>query len=187
MSGTSVIGNRARGALVQCRRAVIDSCIFENNTGPAISITTDAYYWWESSGTSDVTVSNCNISGANKGAAHSYAALSIFAEVGSLQSGPPLPGSAGVHTDVTLTKNNISDTDASAVYIGSTTGCMVYKNTFSAVCLAPNSGYPNGNSALHIESSDAIHVTQNVLVGPTPIGWAMNNSTNVVVSGNFGF
>jgi hypothetical protein len=131
--GVTVSGNRARGFLVQNHDALIRDCTFDGCTGPAINITTDNHVFHEATGPQNVTVRDCTITGVNKGAAQGAAAVDIFAEAG----GSPVISPAGVIEDVTIQGCTFSDTDRSAIRVASTRDCLVTRNSFSDISLAP--------------------------------------------------
>ena len=139
--------NRARGMLIQTRDVIIEDCDFEDVSGAALHITSDANYWWEGFGVRDVIIRNNRFRNCNFGAARRSAVIDVFAEVGKSLAG------AGVHQNIIIENNIISDADGAAVHIGSTDGAIIRNNTVTD---------PKG-PAIIIANSRNIEVTGNRL------------------------
>ncbi|MCX5647626.1 MAG: right-handed parallel beta-helix repeat-containing protein, partial [Planctomycetota bacterium] len=115
--------NRARGMLVQTRDVVIEDCDFEDISGAALHICSDANYWWEGLGTRNVTIRGSRFSRCNFGAARRAGVIDLFAEVGPRLAGP------GVHRGIVIENNTIADADGAAIHVGCADGVVLRGNT----------------------------------------------------------
>ena len=90
-------GNRARGFLIQTRNyALIENCLFKDNTMMPILIENDNNYWFEGAGTSNLVIRNCRFINANT---WGYSTAAICAR-SSVSAGTPKIG--GVHDNITI-------------------------------------------------------------------------------------
>ncbi len=89
--------NRARGFLIQTRKsALIEGCVFKDNTMMPILIENDNNYWFEGAGTSNLTIRNCRFINANTWKLSSAA---IYARA-TVSGGTPKVG--GVHDNISV-------------------------------------------------------------------------------------
>jgi polygalacturonase len=182
-----VIGNRARGFLVQTRDAVIENNTFRHSQASGINVTTDFDHWTESIGTRKIVIRGNTFEDLNKGAEWHAGVISIFADVKGRGGGAP-----GVHRDILIEKNTIRDTDGAAVYVGSADGVVIRDNVIEKCCLDP--GKPARAAAIYLENSRNVTITGNRLAGdrspqmkePVTIGPGCEADT-VKVEGNEGF
>ena len=63
---SSFRNNRARGILVKTSNVLIDSCVFENNLGPAVQAYPDGCFWFESGAFKNWTMRNSTVANANR-------------------------------------------------------------------------------------------------------------------------
>ena len=63
---SSFRNNRARGILVKTSNVLIDSCVFENNLGPAVQAYPDGCFWFESGAFKNWTIRNSTVVNANR-------------------------------------------------------------------------------------------------------------------------
>jgi parallel beta-helix repeat protein len=149
INDSEVRGNRARGFLLQSRDVKVSGCTFSDTSGPAIQVCADADEWWESLGSRDVTITDCDFFRCNFGIARRSAALEVFASLKNNQ-----PAAAGVHqrllvtgntftnntghaisvssaSDVTLENNRIAGGDKTAIRVAASTNVRIIKNDSS--------------------------------------------------------
>ncbi len=120
----TVRANRARGMLIQSRDVQVTECLFEDISGAALHIASDADYWWEGLGVRDVTIRANTFRRCNYGAARRKAAIDIFSDLKGRQS------AAGVHRGVRVVDNVVEEIDGAALYVGSVDGVVVTGNRF---------------------------------------------------------
>ncbi len=125
ISRCTVRANRARGMLIQSRQVLVEDCLFEDVSGAALHIASDADYWWEGLAVRDVTIRGNHFRRCNYGAARRKAVIDIFSDLkGGRQSG------AGVHREVRIIDNTLEDADGAALHVGSADGVEVLGNRF---------------------------------------------------------
>lgn len=146
ITNSVVRGNRARGFLLQSRDVKVDRCKFEDVSGPGIQVCADADEWWESLGTRDVSITDCDFTRCNFGIAKRSAALEVFASLKNNQSAAPgahqrllITGntftnntghaiSVSSANDVTLENNRIAGGDKTAIRVAASTNVRIIKN-----------------------------------------------------------
>jgi hypothetical protein len=146
--------NRARGMLIQTRNVSLEDCDFEDVSGAALHICSDANYWWEGLGSRNVGIQGNRFKRCNFGAARRAAVLDIFAEVGPRLAGP------GVHQDVKLARNVFEDADGAAIHVGCADQVVVEGNTFWR---------PKGPAVIIANSRNVIVAGNRLSEGAAPI------------------
>jgi hypothetical protein len=145
ISGVQVHRNRARGFLLQSQDVIVEHCNIFNPTGIGIFVTMDVNYWFESGQGKDVILRNNTIVGANK---HLLREGAITVKCGHDAGGTDYP--AGVHRNIKILYNTISDTVNSGIYVCSTDGLEIRGNTIAHASQKPS--LVNGNYALYIKN-----------------------------------
>ncbi len=121
--------HRARGILIQAPLGVVENNIIRDVTMQGMHLTTDAKFFFESTGLSDVVVRGNAITGVGYGSweidSHGphMAAISLIGDVAAGIS------PHHVHENVVIEDNTITDTPALAILVGSANGVTVQGNT----------------------------------------------------------
>ena len=155
-----VIGNRARGFLIQTRDAVIEGNTFCHSQSTGINVTTDFDYWTESIGTRRIVIRNNTFEDLNKGATWHPGVISVFADLKG-----PTHAAPGVHRDLLIEHNTIRDTDGAAVFVSAADGVVIRANHIADCCKNP--GKPQATAAVYIQNSRNVLITANRLA-PAP-------------------
>ena len=153
-----VIGNRARGFLIQTRDVIIENNSFRYNQASGINVTTDYDHWTESIGTRKIVIRNNIFEDNNNGANWHSGIISIFADVKGGEASP------GVHQDILIEKNTFRNSDGGAVFVDAADGVVIRDNTIENVCRDPSR---TGRKAIvFVQNSRNVTISGNKLVGP---------------------
>ena len=121
--------HRARGMLIQAPLGLVENNVIRDVTMQGMHLTTDAKFFFESTGLGDVVVRGNTISGVGYGSWEIYgdgrhmAAISLIGDVAAGIT------SHHVHQNVVIEDNTITDTPALAILVGSANGVTVQGNT----------------------------------------------------------
>ncbi len=146
ITNSAVLGNRARGFLLQSRDVKVNNCKFQDVSGPAIQVCADADEWWESLGSRDVTITDCDITRCNFGIARRSAALEVFASLKNNQPAPP-----GVHQRLNITGNTFSDNTGHAIALSSANDVTIENNTITG----------GDKTAIRVSASTNVRIIKN--------------------------
>jgi hypothetical protein len=188
--------HRARGMLIQAPFGVVEHNIIRDVTMQGMHLTTDAKFFFESTGLSDVIVRGNVITGVGYGSweidsnGPHMAAISLIGDVATGIS------PHHVHGNVVIEDNTITDTPALAFLVGSANGVTVQGNTIVHSNQVPFDTLRTG-TGIDAAARGAIMVTRaaNVIVrnnhevvasGRPDRGVYVDvrNTANVVVAGN---
>jgi hypothetical protein len=157
--------HRARGMLIQAPQGLVENNVIRDVTMQGLHLTSDANYFFESTGLDDVVVRGNTISGVGYGSWEVYergphmAAISLVGDVASGISPHP------VHRNVRIEANTIVDTPGLAVLVGSADGVTVQDNRIVRSNQVPFSVLRSG-AAIDATARGSIMVTRaaNVVV-----------------------
>lgn len=158
MRRCTVRANRARGVLCQTRDALIEDCTFQNCTSAGVLVLTEAAHFYESIGTRNVTVRHNRFENCNRGAAATEGALCAVAWLKGFAY-PPKPG---VHRDVTMEGNRITDTDESGLFAVAVDGLTLRGNRIERHGL--RAARPHGGKAIWVQDCARVVVEDNTPV-----------------------
>jgi hypothetical protein len=188
--------HRARGMLIQAPLGVVEDNIIRDVTMQGMHLTTDAKYFFESTGLSDVIVRRNVITGVGYGSQEidphgpHMAAISLLGDVAAGIAPHP------VHRNVVIAENTITDAPALAILVGSADGVTVEDNTIVHANQIPFAVLRTGtgiDAPAHgsIMVTRAVNVTvrnnHEVIAAGRPdrgVYVDVRNTGNVVVSGN---
>ena len=189
ISGCQVVGNRARGFLVQTRDAVIEKNLFRGCQASGINVTTDFDYWTESIGTRKIVIRDNTFEDLNNGADWHAGAISVFADAKGRK-----PGAPGVHRDIVIEGNAVRNTDGAGAFVGSADVVVVRGNTFLHCCRDPSKA-PRA-AAVYVTFSRNVRIVGNRLPAdgrsarmqtPVIIGPGCDEKSIVVEGSDFDF
>ena len=164
ISDVTVRRNRARGFLLQAQDVVVEDCRFENPAGVGIFVTTDVAYWYESGPGKDVVIRNNTIIGANK---HLIREGAITVKCGHDAGGTDQP--AGVHRNIRIEGNTITDTSGAGIFVCATDGIRITGNTIKRCSQDPV--LPSGHCAVFLQNCKNAFVADNTVhEGDQPLG-----------------
>ena len=188
--------HRARGILIQAPLGVVENNVIRDVTMQGMHLTTDAKFFFESTGLSDVVVRGNVITGVGYGSweiesqGPHMAAISLIGDVAAGIS-PHY-----VHRNVVIENNTITDTPALAILVGSADGVTVQGNTIVNSNQIPFTVLRTG-TGIDAAARGAIMVTRaanvtvrnnhEVVAGGRPdrgVYVDPRNTANVVVAGN---
>ncbi|MEO7045051.1 MAG: hypothetical protein ABI091_07055 [Ferruginibacter sp.] len=145
ITGTSVLKNRARGLILQCRNATISNCILSENSMPGILVETSAKYFFETVSPRNIVIKNSIINNCNYWNAGYPGSITIRAINGTGAIAP-----AGVVNNISILDSwilgsyNKTD-DRVAISINSADSIALRGNTFSGfaneIVKLQNTGY----------------------------------------------
>jgi parallel beta-helix repeat protein len=147
--------NRARGALIQTRDAIVEDCTFENCTSGGVWVLTEVVYFYEAIGTRKIVIRNNTFTNCNYGGPIGEASLAVYAYLADFKY-PPLPG---VHRDITLENNVINGADNCGIFVAGADGIAIRDNRIEGACAMPTR--EQGHACIYIMSSRNVEVTGN--------------------------
>jgi hypothetical protein len=126
--GNAFHDHRARGMLIQAPQGLVENNTIRDVTMQGLHLTTDAKFFYESTGLDDVVVRGNTISGVGYAGevyadGRHMAAISLIGDVATGLSSYP------VHRHVRIENNTIVDTPGLAVLVASADGVTVQDNT----------------------------------------------------------
>ena len=115
--------NRARGFLIQTRNgALIENCLFKDNTMMPILIENDNNYWFEGAGTSNLSIRNCRFINANT---WGLSPATIYARA-NISNGTPKTGA--VHENITIENCSFENCGSNPIILSDTANVKLVNN-----------------------------------------------------------
>ncbi|KAA1247213.1 LamG-like jellyroll fold domain-containing protein [Aquimarina sp. RZ0] len=127
--------SRARGLVLQVPKLRVINSVFENISGPGILITTGFDRWAEGPGVTSAVIRNNKI----RKCANYLNSLGAILISSNHDNARGTERSPGVHRNIRIVRNDIRNTNSSAVFASVTDKINVVKNTFVNVNQRPNS------------------------------------------------
>jgi len=139
--------NRARGLLIQSHNVLIENCHFEDISGPAILMSSDADYFFEGIPAHNVTIRNNRLYNNNYGAAREGGTITIMGVVESEVAG------AATFSDILIEDNDFRNSDGhAAVFVASADAISIRNNSTSHNIIDPV--YVHANNTCNILIDD---------------------------------
>ena len=131
----SVVGTRARAFLLQTRGVLIENCLFRGLPSPAIIFAVDFSVWNEAGPTENAVVSGCRFERCARSLRNAkLGAIVVKADHDGGENDRP----AGIHRNVRLVGNTFEDCGSCGIYVASTDGVVLDRNTFVRCSSNPN-------------------------------------------------
>jgi len=157
-----VSNSRARGFVVQSKKVVISNNKIWNISGPAILLSCDMERWFEATTVKKALILGNKINNCGKylrwgDTLTGYGAIAIKTghEIGGIDK------PAGVHQNITIQANAISDCANSAIFVSSTDGVKIRKNDIENCSNSSNIPY-YGNYAIYLKNCINVDVVDNM-------------------------
>lgn len=185
IDGAVIHNNRARGMVLQSANTTVVNSNIRRTTGPAVLVTSDAFFFYESRPASNLTIADCTFEANNLGAVSGNAAVCCTAPVGSPPGGEMLGGN-GVHQDIAIHRNLITNQPRGAIYVSSSSMLTISRNQMlnlsSGIGIPPKSQY-----ALLLERVNGAVISNNLLSGQYVMSFGQTESQNISLINNIGF
>jgi len=156
-----VSNSRARGFVVQSKKVVISNNKIWNISGPAILLSCDMERWFEATTVKKATITGNRIDNCGNylrwdDTLTGYGAIAVKTghEIGGIDK------PAGVHHNITIQANTISDCSNSAIFVSSTDGVKIRKNHIKN-CSNRSSIPFYGNYAIYLKNCVNDQVSDN--------------------------
>lgn len=157
-----VSNSRARGFVVQSKKVVISNNKIWNISGPAILLSCDMERWFEATTVKKAVITGNRIDNCGKylrwdDTLTGYGAIAVKTghEIGGIDK------PAGVHQNIIIQANAISDCANSAIFVSSTDGVKIRKNDIEN-CSNRSSIPYYGNYAIYLKNCINVDVADNM-------------------------
>jgi hypothetical protein len=185
LRNNTIRDHRARGMLIKASHGLIEDNVINGSTLGGIIITPELY-WGEADFVTNLTVRRNKIARVGIGK-QSYGALALGAKGPANSQGVETFVAGYGHRDVSITDNEFSDLDTTAIWVTSAQNVTIARNTIRRQWLEPTWAtccpplpFPSSTVAWLSESSQVV-VRENCVTQLGPFAETLYNYTDTVV------